>query len=157
MRNLTDKQEKFVELVVGGMKQGEAYRQVYNTKAAARIVNRKASEELKKPHVWMRYQYLIDKARAEASAGAVMNASQILEKLSEIARGETEYAEYQYDGDTGRDVTLMRRPGTRDRLKALELLGKHEGLFTEKLEVQDNELVVNLKVTEDVPRGEDGQ
>ena len=125
MRNLTDKQEKFVELVVGGMKQGEAYRQVYNTKAAARIVNRKASEELK--------------------------------KLSEIARGETEYADYQYDGDMGRDVTLMRRPGTRDRLKALELLGKHEGLFTEKLEVQDNELVVNLKVTEDVPKGEDGQ
>ena len=105
----------------------------------------------------MRYQYLMDKARAEASAGAVMNASQILEKLSEIARGETEYADYQYDGDMGRDMVLMRRPGTRDRLKALELLGKHEGLFTEKLEVQDNELVVNLKVTEDVPKGEDGQ
>ena len=86
-----------------------------------------------------------------------MNASQILEKLSEIARGETEYADYQYDSDMGRDMVLMRRPGTRDRLKALELLGKHEGLFTEKLEVQDNELVVNLKVTEDVPKGEDGQ
>lgn len=154
MRNLTDKQERFVELVVGGLAQSDAYRQVYNTKAKPKVVARKASEELKKPHVNMRYQYLLDKARAEASTGAVMNAARILECLSEIAEGKTEYADYQYDGDLGRDMTLMRRPGTRERLKALELLGKHEGLFTEKLEVEDSSLQVSLTVTDKVDEEE---
>lgn len=154
MRNLTDKQERFVQLVVSGVPQSDAYRQVYNTKAKPKVVARKASEELKKPHVNLRYQYLLDKARAQAAAGAVLNASQILEKLSEIAVGETEYADYQWDNDMGRDVQLMRRPGTRERLKALELLGKHEGLFTEKVEVEDNSLQVHLVVTDEVPKNE---
>ena len=78
MRNLTDKQEKFVELVVGGMPQSDAYRQVYNTKAKPKVVARKASEELKKPHVNMRYQYLLDKARAQAAAGSVLNVNPVL-------------------------------------------------------------------------------
>lgn len=155
MRNLTDKQERFIQLVVSGVPQSDAYRQVYNTKAKPRVVARKASEELKKPHVNLRYQYLLDKARAQAAAGAVLNASQILEKLSEIAVGTTEYADYQYDNDIGQDRMLMRRPATRERLRALELLGKHEGLFTERLEVDDNTLQVHLTVTDEVPKNEE--
>lgn len=154
MRNLTDKQEKFVQLVVEGVKQGEAYRRVYNTKADDKIVNRKASELLKKPMVAARYQYLLDKARAAAAAGSVMKAADILEELSRIARGTKDYESYVYDTDIGRDVMMLRRPSVKDRLKALELLGRSEALFTDRVRTEDSSLDVHITVTDEVKGNE---
>lgn len=149
MRNLTEKQEKFVRLVVEGKPKADAYREVYNTQAAPAIVRRKASEELKKPHVAARYQYMLDEARAQAAAGSIMKGADILAELSHIARGDKEYEDYVYDNDMG-DVQLMRRPPITARLKALELLGRSEALFTDRVRNEDQSIDVNITVTDTV-------
>lgn len=154
VRNLTEKQEKFVRLVVEGKPKAEAYREVYNTQAAPAIVRRKASEELKKPHVAARYQYMLDEARAQAAAGSIMKGADILAELSHIARGDKEYEDYVYDGDTGRDVELLRRPAIAARLKALELLGRSEALFTDRVRNEDQSIDVNITVTDTVSGNE---
>jgi len=106
MPKLTNKQSRFVEeyLVDLNAKQA-AIRAGYSEKTAAEM----GYENLIKPHV----QEYIRERMDERSKRTEITADRILEAIAEIA----------YD-------TEEIKPS--DRLRALELLGKHQALFTEK-------------------------
>ena len=113
---LTDKQERFVqEYLVDLNATQAAIRAGYSPETAGAI----GCENLKKPNIKAR----IDREMAEISARTGANQERIIRELGEIAFAKAGKQAY--------------------KLKALELLGKHLGLFAEKVE-HEGEIKVTL-------------
>lgn len=65
--SLTPKQEKFIQGVVSGLSQREAYKQAYNaTKMKTETIDKKASELFSKGEIRGRYQELINEFKEKA-------------------------------------------------------------------------------------------
>jgi phage terminase small subunit len=118
----------------------------YNARSAAEI----AYENLRKPHI----RQAVDERMAELSKRAMMQADEVLERLTRIARSSisevvklekgavvVEDSEKWPDGfgdcvqeiSQGKDTLI--RVKLDSRLPALELLGKYHKLWTEKQEI----------------------
>ena len=118
---LTAKQEKFIQGLVKGMTQRQAYKSSYNCKRMQdRTIDNKASELFKKHEIRVRYQEYMQKTEKSTIA----TAQEVLEKLTSFMRDEI-------DGSDTKDV-----------LKATELMGKRYKLFIEKVEVENDSKVV---------------
>lgn len=149
---LTKKQKLFVEEYLIDLNATQAaIRAGYSTSSAGSI----ASEMLKKPEIRAR----IDKAIAERSKRTGVNQDRVIIELAKIAfvnpADLINAGDATIKGDAAREdtaaissVKVKRIPteeGTieerevrmADKLKALELLGKHIGMFTDRL-VVDN-------------------
>ena len=109
---LTAKQEKFVEEISEGGSQSNAYIKAYDaSKMASNTVWEESSRLKKHPKVAARIIELEAEKEARRRMQALSREDRVLQELEKIAFG---------DGPvTG-------------KLKAIELLGKHIGLFTPK-------------------------
>ena len=109
---LTAKQEKFVEEISEGGSQSNAYRKAYDaSKMASKTVWEESSRLRNHPKVAARIIKLEAEKDARRRMQALSREDRVLQELEKIAFG---------DGPvTG-------------KLKAIELLGKHIGLFTPK-------------------------
>lgn len=116
---LTPKQETFCLRYLESGNASEAYRQVYGTaKTQPETANRNGFKLLQNAKIIARIDFL----RAEAAKIATVTVSGVLKDLLEIKR----YA-MQINSEG-----LMLRP--TEAIKTLELLGKHLGMFTDKIE-----------------------
>ena len=110
--NLTLKQNKYSEKLAAGFNQTAAYRTAYNTQNMSQKTVWEESSRLKKhPKVAARIIELKAEKEARRRMQALSREDRVLQELEKIAFG---------DGNASR------------RLKALELLGKHVGLFKPK-------------------------
>ena len=67
MSNLTPKQEKFVQALISGMSQREAYKEAYNAaNMKNEVIDVRASELLKKSKVKVRYEELVNENKEKA-------------------------------------------------------------------------------------------
>ena len=67
MSNLTAKQEKFVQALISGMSQREAYKEAYNAaNMKDEVIDVRASELLKKSKVKVRYEELVNENKEKA-------------------------------------------------------------------------------------------
>ncbi len=190
MKRLTDNQERFVQELIKGKSQREAYRIAYpkskNWKDSA--VDETASKLLKSPKVFPRYNELRDRLIKEAEDECMVTAKEVLRELSYIAFSKaTDYARIVEKGATtevdgmlipildenGNQLTYrtvepvltvelteeqMRALGTikrgrdgfeikpYDKVRALELLGKHLGMFKDKLEIDAPDMELNIVI-----------
>ncbi len=109
---LTAKQEKFVEEISEGGSQSNAYIKAYDaSKMASNTVWEESSRLKKHPKVAARIIELEAEKEARRRMQALSREGRVLQELEKIAFG---------DGPAS------------GRLKALELLGKHVGLFKPK-------------------------
>ena len=109
---LTAKQMKFVEEVSEGGSQSNAYRKAYDTsQMAPKTIWEEASRLRRHPKVAARIIELEAEKEARRRMQALSREDRVLQELEKIAFG---------DGPAS------------GRLKALELLGKHVGLFKPK-------------------------
>lgn len=76
----------------------------------------------------------IDEQMAKKQDDRIMKQDEILRTLTAIARGEATEQTLKGEGN-GFQVLVDKGIGAKDRLKALELLGKRYGTFTEKIDV----------------------
>lgn len=161
---LKAKQKRFVEEYLVDLNATQAaIRAGYSPESAGSI----GSENLQKPEIRAR----IDKAMAERSKRTGINADRVLLELGKIAfinatdvinmDDATILSEANRD-DTAAiaSVKVKTIPGEdgdgvereirlADKLKALELLGKHLGLFTDKVEVK-GQIDTGQKKLEDI-------
>ena len=77
---------------------------------------------------------------------SVMKREEILKKLTDIANGKPIPVYYEsikdVDGKRSkRETKGLKTADTKEQLKALELLGKHYGLFTDKQDINLNNYV----------------
>lgn len=136
---LTVKREKFVQNLIKGMTQADAYRDAYNTKNMSdNAIYREASLLLKNPKVSQRYEELRGKLVKRAEKKALMTAEQRMEWLTDLITGETEeeYATEVRDEVTGemKKVIVTRPSKLETRLKALDIYNKMSGEYVTKLQ-----------------------
>ena len=121
---LTAKQMKFVEEIGKGGSQSNAYRKAYDTsQMAPKTIWEEASRLMRHPKVAARIVELEAEKEARRRMQALSREDRVLQELEKIAFG---------DGPAS------------GRLKALELLGKHVGLF------KPNEVPVVERSVEDI-------
>ena len=76
----------------------------------------------------------IDEQLAKKQDERIMKQDEILRLLTSIARGEQTEQTLKGDGN-GYQILVDKDISAKDRLKALELLGKRYGTFAEKIDV----------------------
>jgi len=107
---LTPKQELFVQGVIKGMTQADAYRSAYNCKKMAdKTIHENASRLMADSKVKARVQELRD----QIDKCTIMTAQQRLEWLTALINNVEE--------------------GTTDKLKAIDIMNKMEGEYVQKV------------------------
>lgn len=166
---LTKKQKRFVEEYLIDLNATQAaIRAGYSTLTAYSI----GDENLKKPDI----KSAIDKALAERSKRTGVNADRIVRELAKIAFVNStdviNMDEAAVRCDANRDDTaaiasikvktipteagniVEREIKTYDKIKALELIGKHIGLFSDSLRLSGE---VSVKIVDDIGGEENGE
>jgi phage terminase small subunit len=119
---LTPKQELFVQKIIEGMSQADAYRSAYDTKRMSdNAIYREASLLLDNPKVAQRLSEL----REELAKPSIKTAQERLEWLTQLIDSEKE--------------------GTSEKLRAIDIMNKMEGCYVQKIEGN-----VNLTKLEDL-------
>jgi hypothetical protein len=127
---LTAKQEKFCQNILAGMSQADAYRNSFNVKTntKAATIQDSASKLMANPLVSQR---VID-LRKPVIAKIQLTREWVLEQLIEnVSMGKALEPIVSKDGQTSGEVK-QNLPAAN---KALELLGKEIGMFTDRTEL----------------------
>ena len=112
---MTPKQHQFAREVVLGKSQADAYRSAYNTlRMNDNSIRREASRLMDNPNVATTVVELQQKADAAVVQERIATREEVLQTLTG----------YMHSGE----------PRDSVRLRAAELMGKHYGLFTERIE-----------------------
>ncbi len=128
---LTSNREVFVQGLIAGKSQREAYRAAYpNCKAADNVVDVKASKLFGVAEVRLRYDELMGKVLKPGEDAAIATKREVLAELTAIGLGTKEFPACDTFGNT-----YMIKPSITARIKALELLGKNMGCFADKLDI----------------------
>lgn len=160
--NLTDQQERFVQELIKGKSQREAYKIAYpkSAKWKENAIDSQASQLFKNSKVAKRYNELHNRVIKESEFEAIATAKDVLKELTAIGLADildfVEYRDVEYtdpNGDiqTFPAVTIKKtaeipkykrkaissikqtKDGVEiklnDKMKALQLLGEHLGIF----------------------------
>ncbi|WP_265445080.1 terminase small subunit [Acetivibrio straminisolvens] len=110
VKGLTAKQEKFVQELIKGKSQREAYKAAYNAKNMSNnSIDREACLLLKNPKVAQRYEELKSKVIKRSEEKAIITAEEIIKEIADIAkddiknylsyRTEKQIVDYREDGE----------------------------------------------------------
>ena len=88
-KGLTAKQEKFVQELIKGKSQREAYKAAYNAENMAdNTIDVKASQLLKKDKIRARYEQLRGKVIKRTEEKAIITAEEIIKEIASIAKDD---------------------------------------------------------------------
>ena len=123
---LTAKQEQFVQNIIQGMSQADAYRSAYpNTKMSDKTIHEAASRLMSNNKVVARLSEL----RGELAKPTIMSAQKRLEWLTEVINSEE-------------DINA--------KLKAVDLMNKMQGEYVQKIEADvRSEVNINIELVEE--------
>jgi len=125
---LTTKEEKFVEELIKGKSQREAYKAAYNTSRLKNAsIDSLACRLLKTPKVKLRYEELRAKADEHSGNEAASMRAFIIAQLQDIASGaaKDEVKDYDSEGVLIKSRTQLRQA---DRANALDKLSTLYGV-----------------------------
>lgn len=112
---LTAKQDLFAAAVAHGQPQTDAYRQVYD------------ADRMGSPTIWAEASRLADHPKVAARIEQLRSEKEALRRMLVLDREEAILAQLQHEALTAKTDSA--------RIRALELLGRHAGLFAERVEV----------------------
>ena len=137
---LTPKQEKFVQGIIDGLSQADAYRSAYSTNNTSdKTIWENASRLMNNPKVTARIQEI----RNEMMKPSIMSAQERLEYLTRVIKGEEPEKLVQFV--QGERLEEDIPPSIRTRLNALDIMNKMQGEYVQKVEAD-----VKLKKLEDL-------
>lgn len=131
---MSEKQKAFCDHYITTLNATEAAKMAGYSKKTATVIG---CENLTKPYI----REYIDLRLAELEESRVANATEVLQYLTRVMRGEEKD---QFD----MDVSIQ------DRTKAAELLGKRYRLFVDKQEIDAK--IEPITIVNDIPRRSDG-
>jgi phage terminase small subunit len=135
---LTEKQKRFADYYIEtGNATESAIRAGYSEKTAKEM----GYENLTKPHI----REHIDSVLKEIGNKRIMNAEEVMQLLTSIARNEQQEDVVVF-GDSGPEITT-KGMSAKDRLKALELIGKRYTLWTDKQQIDAN---IGVTIVDDI-------
>ena len=124
---LTAKQEAFVQKIIEGYSQADAYRSAYNTKRMSdKTIWENASRLMADSKVTARVMEL----RNELAKPSIMSAQERLEWLTQLIMSEEE--------------------STSDKLRAADIMNKMQGEYVQKVEADvKQEFTINVELVDD--------
>ena len=129
---LNEKHKAFCDFYIESLNATESYKKVYEcsyntarTNGARLLTN----ANIKK---------YIDEVMSAKDESRIASQDEILQILTDIARGITEEEVVQFS-QLGEELRTTRKPTIKDRMKASELLGKRYRLFIDKAELEITE------------------
>ena len=132
MSKLNEKQKAFADYYIESLNATESYKKVYEcsyntarTNGARLLTN----ANIKK---------YIDEVMSAKDESRIASQDEILQILTDIARGITEEEVVQFS-QLGEELRTTKKPSIKDRMKASELLGKRYRLFVDKAELEITE------------------
>ena len=134
MVKLTSKQEKFVQNLLKGLSQTDAYKKAYNTsKMKEKTIIEKASVLANKDNIRTRYEELNKRAEDKA----IMSAIERKKWLTKVINCDVKVKQ-EYDNEI-----KEYEPYMSDRLEAIDMLNKMDGVYVTKL---NGDINVNKKL-----------
>ena len=125
------KKEMFVQNLIKGMSQREAYKKAYNAKYKNEAIDNKASALFNKGEVQVRYKELINQLEDDS----IMSAKERMIWLSKIVKGEVlEDIPVMTDIKEEKVNTIKCPTKVETKLKALDTLKKMSGEYKTILE-----------------------
>ena len=142
---LTAKQELFVNKIIEGMSQADAYRAAYSTKKMNdKTIHEAASRLASDSKVAARLAEL----RGQLTSAAIMTAQQRLEYLTRIVNGTEKEIIPQIVG--GEVIEIEAPTAVKTRLNALDIMNKMTGEYVQKVEANVvNEVTINVELVDD--------
>ena len=135
MSKLNDKQKAFADYYIESLNATESYKKVYEcsyntarTNGARLLTN----ANIKK---------YIDEVMSAKDESRIASQDEILQILTDIARGVTEEEVVTFS-QLGEELRTTRKPTIKDRMKASELLGKRYRMWVDKVEANVNQQVI---------------
>lgn len=125
---LTVKQEMFVQNLIKGMSQREAYKKAYNAKYKDEVIDVRACELFNSSKIQVRYKELMDQLEDKA----IMSAKERMKWLSEVVKNEQK--ETVYYQVNGKSTPIERTADLNTKIKAIDTLNKMSGEYKTILE-----------------------
>ena len=139
MSKLNEKQKAFADYYIESLNATESYKMAYNcsyntarTNGARLLANANIKE-------------YIDEVMSAKNESRIASQDEILQILTDIARGVTEEEVVQFS-QLGEELRTTRKPTIKDRMKASELLGKRYRMWIDKVEANVNQQVIFVGV-----------
>ncbi len=144
---MTEKQKRFADEYLIDLNATRAYKVAY-AKVKNDEVARKAGSRLL---TFVDVKTYIEEQLQEISNAKIADASEVMEYLTAVLRGESssEIVVVEGEGDGCSSARrVMKAPDEKEKLKAAELLGKRYGIFTDKVKVEGSAVV---QILDDIP------
>lgn len=125
---LTVKQEMFVQNLIKGMSQREAYKKAYNAKYKDEVIDVRACELFNSSKIQVRYKELMDQLEDKA----IMSAKERMKWLSEVVKNEQK--ETVYYQVNGKSTPIERTADLNTKIRAIDTLNKMSGEYKTILE-----------------------
>ena len=124
---LTPKQEKFVQGIIEGKSQADAYRAAYSTKNMTdKTIREEASRLMSDPNISARVKEL----RNQVIKSTIMSAQERMEWLTDLIKNTEE--------------------GTTDRLRAIDIINKMTGEYVTKIDADvKNDITINVELSDE--------
>lgn len=131
---LSVKQEKFIQNIVNGMSQREAYKDAYGAKYKDTVIDVRACELFNSSKMQVRYKELMNRLEDKA----IMSAKERMKWLTEVVKGIQTNTTYGENGQAYDNEAYIS-----DKMKAIDLLNKMDGQYVQKVEA---DLDLNIRV-----------
>ena len=126
---MTEKQKRFADEYIIDLNGTRAYKSAYPSVKSDHTATVNAGRLLTNADV----KSYVDERLAEIRSKKTAEATEVMEYLTSVMRGESTADVVVVDGDGARIIN--KNPDEKERLKAAELLGKRFGLFRENVEI----------------------
>lgn len=127
---LNVQQERFIQNIVKGMSQREAYKEAYNATYDNNAIDVNASKLFNEAKVQLRYKELLQ----ELEDKSIMSAKERMKWLTEVVKNIQKEDIYTVNSDGETVLVSSRNADLNTKLKAIETLNKMSGEYTTKLE-----------------------
>ncbi len=129
---MTEKQKRFADEYLIDSNATRAYKAAYPHIKNDRVAKASGSRLLTNANL----KAYIDERLSEISSEKIAEATEVMEHLTSVLRGESMSEEIVVEGcgdGVSKARTMKKHPSEKDRLKAAELLGRRYGLYTDKV------------------------
>ena len=129
---LNENHKAFCDFYIESLNATESYMKVY--KCSYNTARTNGARLLTNANI----KKYIDEVMSAKDESRIASQDEILQILTDIARGVTEEEVVQFS-QLGEELRTTRKPTIKDRMKASELLGKRYRLFIDKAELEITE------------------
>lgn len=137
---LTEKQKAFCDYYIESLNATESYKKAYPNVTKQRTAESAGNRLLSNVEV----KKYIDERLEQIQSKRIADAAEVMEYLTRVIRNEEdeEVVVTVNVGDFQTEVKKVKKElSAKDKIKAAELLGKRYRLFTDKVELEGNEMI----------------